>query len=349
MMTRSTPNPPAAMTSRRFLAAIAAAAVTVAIAYGAYWFAVGGMIRDGIADWAEARRAQGFVLAYEDLSIGGFPGRFIVTLTRPSIARPASGGGAGWRWSTPRLAAEARPFALDRIAVALPETQRLDYQRGGEGRLIEATIERGVAHVVLIDGFPASLAIEADGVALATPRGVFSLAGLTALIRRGLGTMLAVEIDARGLILAPDAKAVLGREIAVIGVTASHDGALPEALSGPALAAWSAAGGTVEIERLAVQWGAIEVAAEGTLTLDGKLRPEAAFSAEIAGYGGLLDGLAESGRMKPRDASFAKTFLNLMAKKKSGRRVIKVAVTAQNGKLFVGPLPLLKLAPITAW
>ena len=117
-------------------------------------------------------------------------------------------------------------------------------------------------------------------------------------------------------------------------------------LAPAALAAWSANGGTVEFERLNVEWGALEIAAEGTLTLDGALRPEGAFSAEIAGYGGLLDGLAERGRMKPRDASFAKTFLNLMAKKKAGRRVIAAPVTAQNGKLFVGPLPLLKLAPM---
>lgn len=333
------------MTSRRFFAAIAAAAVTLAIGYGVYWYAVAGLIRDEIEGFAEARRAEGFGVAYEDLAIGGFPGRFVATLTGPSLARPGSDGAAGWRWSAARLTAEARPFALDRIAVALPEAQRLDY----EGAVIELTLKRGVVHVTLADGTPASLAIEADGVALVTPRGLFSLAAMTGLIRRGAESPLAVEFDGRGLTLAPDARAILGREITALGVTASVDGALPEDLSGPALAAWSAAGGTVEIERLTLEWGVVEVAAEGTLTLDGELRPEAAFSAEIAGYGGLLDLLAESGGMKPRDASFAKTFLNLMAKRKSGRRVIQTAVTAQNGKLFVGPLPLIGLAPITAW
>ncbi len=179
-----------------------------------------------------------------------------------------------------------------------------------------------------------------------TPGGLFSLAGLTGLIRRGPEARLAVEIDGRGLVLASRAQVILGREIALFGVTASHDGPLPEAWSGPALAAWSANGGTVEVERLNLEWGAVEISAEGTLTLDRSLRPEAAFSAEIAGYGGLLDLLAEQGRMKPRDASFAKTFLNLMAKKKAGRRVIETPVTAQGGMLFVGPLPLLKLAPV---
>jgi len=318
------------MKYRRSVTILAAVVTTVAVVYGAYWFTVAGVIRDGIEDWAEARRADGMAVAYEDLAIGGFPGRFTATLSAPRI------GG----WHAQRLVAEARPFDLDRIAITLPGTQRLDL----EGGVLELTLERGVAHLTLAGGIPESLDIEAAGIALVTPRGLFSLTSLAGLIRRAPEARLTVEIDGRGLVLA--AAAILGREIALIGVTAFHDGPLPEAWTGPALAAWSAAGGTVEVERLNLEWGAVEVAAEGTLTLDGDLRPEAAFSAEIAGYGALLDQLVEAGRMKPRGASFAKTFLNLMAKKTTGRRVIAAPITAQNGKLYVGPLPLLKLTPL---
>ena len=330
MMARPVPEPPPAMTSRRLFAALAAVAVTAAIAYGAYWVAMAGAIRGGIEDWAEARRADGLVAAYEDLAVSGFPLRFVATLRKPVV------GG----WSAGRLVAEALPFDLDRIAVTLPGTQRLDHR----GRVMELTLARGVAHVVIDDGMAISLAMEADGIALVTPSGLFSLAALTGLIRRGPEARLALEFDGRGLVLAGEA--LLGREIGLIGVTASHDGPLPEAWTGPALAAWSDGGGTVEFERLDLEWGAVEIAATGTLTLDGSLRPEAAFSAEIAGYARLLDMLAEQGRMKQRDASFAKTFLNLMAERKAGRRVVTAPLTAQNGKLFVGPLPLLGLAPL---
>lgn len=326
------------MPSRRIFAALAIAAVTLALGYGAYWYAVGGMIRDGISQWAEVLRAEGLEVAYEDLTVGGFPGRFVITLTQPTLARP------GWRWSAPRLIAEACFFTLDCITVTLPKTQRLDVERSGEA--IELTLGGGIAHLALIDGALARLAFEAEGMILVTPRGLFSLAAIEGLIRRRSETGLAVEFDGRGLVLPTGVNPVLGREIAALGVTASLDEDLPKGLSSDALVAWSAAGGVVEIERLDLEWGAVAVAAKGTLTLDEERRPEAAFSAEITGYGGLLDALAESGRMKPRDASFAKTFLNLMAKKSSGRRVVKAAVTAQNGKLFVGPLPLIRLDPI---
>ena len=321
------------MTRRRFVAALAAAAAILAIGHGVYWNAVAGAIRGGIEEFAAARRAEGFVVAYEELAIGGYPEGFVATMTAPSIARP------GWRWSAGRLVAEATLFAPGRITVILPGAQRLDY----DGGVMEMTLEYGVVRVMA----PESLVIEAGGIALVTPRGLFSLGGFEGLVRRGPESRFEIEVDGRGLTLASGATAILGREISALGVTASHGGALPEALSGPALAAWSEAGGTLEIERLEVAWGVLEISASGTATLDKELRPEAAFSAEIAGYGALLDLLASSGGMKSRDASFAKTFLNLMATQKSGRRVIRVAVTAQGGKLFVGPIPLLRLAPVT--
>ena len=331
------------MTLRRFFATIAALAVIVAIIVGVGWLVSLDSMRSEIEDSVERARAAGYEVTYDDLDIGGYPWRMVVAVTRPSVARPESDGAVSWRWSAPRIYSET--FMFDQapgIAFTLPETQRLDYG----GRIMEMTVKRGVVVYTPPSVARESLAVEADGIALVTPGGLFTLDSLTGLIRRGSETVIEVEIDGRDLTLAPRTKAFLGREISVIGVTASHDGDLPEALSGPALAAWSTGGGTVEFERLNLEWGTIEIAAEGTLTLDGDLRPEAAFSAEIAGYGGLLDLLAESGGMKPRDASFAKTFLNLMAKTTSGRRVIKVALTAQNGTLYVGPLPLIKLAPV---
>ena len=178
------------MPPRRIIIVIAAICLTVAVAYGGFWWVVAGIIRDGITDWAEARRAQGFELSYEALAIGGFPGRIAITLTRPSVARPDSGGAAGWRWSAPRLAAEMDPFALGRIAITLPEVQRLDYG----GRQIEITVARGVAVYTPPGGAPESLAVEADGIALVTPGGLFTLDSLRGLIRRGSETMIEVSV-----------------------------------------------------------------------------------------------------------------------------------------------------------
>ena len=98
-----------------------------------------------------------------------------------------------------------------------------------------------------------------------------------------------------------------------------------------------------------MRWGALSVDAVGTLSLDDELRPLAAMTAEIVGYAALLEALARTGAIKARDASLATTALGLLAKPgPNGTRVLTLALTAQNGTLFVGPLALLRLAPVVA-
>ncbi len=113
------------------------------------------------------------------------------------------------------------------------------------------------------------------------------------------------------------------------------------------LGAWSKAGGTLELKSLIVDWGALGMTTSGTLALDAELRPLAALTAEIEGYGAVLAALADAGTLKTRDAKLATTVLDLLAKPApDGARVLTVPVTAQNGTLFVGPLSLVKLGPV---
>ena len=326
----------------RGLVAIAVIALVLAIGYAAYWFAAAASIREGVADWAEARRAEGYTVEIGALAVGGFPLRLVATIRQPVIARDA----AGWRWSADWLVAEARPWAVERIDVTLPAAQRIVYRRGGDERAVDVTVTRGAAHLRLAGGAFESVTVDAEGIAAETPRGPMALARLEALIKGGRGRPVAVLLDARGLTLAPGGGAPLGREVTALGATATLTGALPGAPTRAALAAWSEAGGTIEVESLTLVWGALEIDASGTLALDDGLRPQAAFNAAIIGYGPVLDAFAAAGAMGEGDASLAKTFLNLMANTESGRRVLEVPITAQDGKLFVGPIPLIELEPV---
>ncbi len=333
------------MRPRHIVIAVVAAAVLAAVGYTAYWFAAASAVRDGVAEWAEARRAEGFEVAYGEVTVSGFPSRLVVVMAQPALARPDHD--PAWRWSADALVAEARPWAPERIAVTLPAVQRIAYRRGdGAERVVTVTVDEGVAHVVLADGMASSVAVEASGLVAETPRGPLALVHLVASLERGADETVAVAFDARRLTLTPGAGGPLGREVAALAATATIVGSLPEGAPRAALAAWSEAGGTVELHSLTLEWGSLALAAAGTLALDDALRPQAALTAEIAGYGGVLDAFAEAGAMAVRDASFAKTFLNLMAKTRSGRRVLEVPLSAQDGKLYIGPLPLVELGPV---
>jgi hypothetical protein len=332
------------MRFRRLLIAIVAVAVLIPAGYTAYWFMAAASVRESIADWAEARRAEGFLVVHGEVAISGFPGRLVARMEAPAVARP--GGQPAWWWRGDRLIAEAAPWAPSIITVTLPTDMGLVYRRHGEEREVTAILESGTAWVTLDGGVARHITMEATGIDAMTPRGPAALVRFEGEAWRGDGETIELVFDARRLTLTPDADGPLGREVATITAAATVTGALPEAPDRAALAAWSEAGGTVELRSVGVEWGSLAIEAEGAMTLDQLLRPQAALTARVAGFGDALDAFAASGAMRAGDASMAKTFLNIMAKTISGRRVIEVALTAQNGTLYAGPIPLVKLKPV---
>ena len=191
------------------------------------------------------------------------------------------------------------------------------------------------------------LAVEAAGLALATPEGETLLARLDARGRRAADAAIPFTVEIESLTLPPRADVLLGREIARLAADGTVVGALSAGPIADALAAWSAAGGRVDLGRFALRWSDLSVDARGTLALDAKMRPLAKLIADIEGYAEILDALAAAGALKVRAAAFAKTALGLLAKPgPNDRLVLTVPVTAQNGTLYVGPLALFRLAPV---
>ena len=326
------------------LAATIVALLAAVAGYTAYWFVAAAALRDGIETWAAARRAEGYTVGYDALAVSGFPARLTVEIAAPLVGR--SDERLAWTWSADRLAAAARPWAFDEITVTLSGTHRVRYRRGGgEERAITADIEFGVARVHLTAGAARRVTVAMTGIVAATPGGTLRIARLDAAGERESESSLRVNVDVQGVTL--PSGGVLGPEISAASAAATVLGAVPQALSRAALLAWSRGGGIVELEALSIRWDGLGVHAAGTLALDDRLRPQAALAAEITGYAAVLEALAQAGAMKARDAAFATTFLNLMAKTGAdGERLLSVPLTAQDGMLFVGPLPLVKLAPI---
>ena len=114
-----------------------------------------------------------------------------------------------------------------------------------------------------------------------------------------------------------------------------------------ALAQWRDAGGVVEVRALSLAWGSLSLKGDGTLTVDQRMRPMGAFTMRVTGYDALIEALVAADAIRARNASLTLTILNLLAKRDDkGARVLTVPVTAQNGKLLLGPAKVLDLAPI---
>jgi len=84
---------------------------------------------------------------------------------------------------------------------------------------------------------------------------------------------------------------------------------------------------------------------DGTLTLDEAMRPLGAFGTRLRGLSEFIDQLVRAGLINSRTASAVKISVGLLAARDASG-VLAVPVSAQFGKLSVGPVVVADLPPL---
>jgi hypothetical protein len=331
-----------------------------ALAYTAYWFVLAdrseALVDDALADW----RGRGYALSYTERSTSGYPYRLSTRVGDFTLLR--DGGRWPWAWHGERLTLTVQPWDLRHYVAVLEGVNRIDLPPAGGGADVELTAESARASLILDGGWRAQRG--SAELRQAVLRGAPDSEGVTfgrieAHARRpeagpdsdpdadpDASLDAVVEIDALRL---PDgAGGPLGREIARILVEGTVLGPLPEALEPAPLAAWRDAGGFVDAHKVALDWGPVRIAGDGTFTLDALMRPLGAFSSRIVGFDALIDRLAAAGRMSEDAAAAAHLAFALIAKtpEGGGAPVLTVPITLQDGWLFAGPVRMFEVGPV---
>lgn len=335
----------------RLLSGLALVLVVAAAGWTAWWFQLAGNVRDGIGRWAEARRADGWRVSFAAIEIDGFPGTMHVRLTDPHIVRPD-----GLDWQAPTVTGALSPLTPQRVRIEAPGRHAVVLP-GREPLALQVDAGRATAELVIDDGGRLD-AVQAvlEAVTAAAPGGErLSAEQVRADLTRSIAadaahsaSTAAFELSARGVELPPGATPVLDRRVTAATVRGRLQGEVPPGDLVPALGAWRDDGGTVEIDRLTLDWRPLSLTAEGTLALDAEMQPMMAMTASIRGFLELVDALTRQGMVKAKDAQTAKLVLGLMAKAppEGGPPALQVPVTVQEGKLSVGPAVLGKVPPI---
>ena len=112
--------------------------------------------------------------------------------------------------------------------------------------------------------------------------------------------------------------------------------------------AFSQEGGTIELENADVEWGEINLRANGTFTLDELKQPIASFSARIIGLEGVLNGLVTQGVLTKGAAQLSGLALDFFKKPspQDKSEAHEVSLTLQNGELSLGPVTLFRFPPL---
>jgi hypothetical protein len=317
-------------------------------AYATWWFALAASLRDGLRAWIEARRAEGWTVAHGDIETSGFPFRLILSLPEPSIAAP------GWSWSGPVLKGVVKPWGPDHVIAAV-EGRQVGRLGHGEAALDFAlSMERAVASFRIAKGRASRVDLEIVVPVLdaTPPGGRFAAQRVEVHYRANEGQVpdrpagsADIALSAEGLRLPEGLGGPLGADVASAAIRARIKGDF--GLEREALARWRDDGGTIEIEGATLAWGPLDARLDATLALDKAWRPIGAGTLRARGYDKTIDAVEAARLLRPVEAQLLRLALATRAKRDGDPRAfVDLPATAQDGRLFVGPVPVLRLQPL---
>lgn len=332
--------------------------IALSAVYSAYWWVVAARFPSLVGDWAAERRKSGWQVEYRIERVEGFPFSLRTEIRNALLAGP--GSPARWVWQAPDIDVHTRPWRLGEVAFEFPGRHRFTLPLGETPQQIDATAKAARGSMEFggrpwprfsVEFRDASVTSSAQPGTTTVKSILASLSPLPAsnhppADRQAESPHLTIAaIDA---VLPEAPRPILGREIERLDLDATWVGRLPSGPLNQALAAWRDSGGTIEVARLRLKWGKLEIDGSGTLALDSEARPLAASTVRLHGYDQALDDLAQAGVVRGRDAIAARLMMGLLARSgRTGRDEVTVSVTAQDGWFSIGPARLLRVPPIT--
>ena len=338
----------------RWLYGILAALLLAIAGYTAFWFHLKGRLEQGLNDWAAEQRLKGWQVYHAPPRFSGYPYRIMVELKEVALAEPAHP--QAWALRLASVRAVTHPWTLRHIMLQLEGATELAWTLNGNRANLTGTAEQQRASLVLdSSGRMQRFSYEAlkPVLTLETPRLAEPLTGRAAKLelhsRDNRGTpdaptvadlaITAEQLTATGVDAGPPFGATIARLQLDLGATGPIDART--------VAVWRDAGGTIELRRLAVRWGPLDASTSGTLALDKQMRPLGALTAEAKGWEAVVDGLTERRMIARGQARTLKIALGLLAQPApDGGKLLKAPITAQDGKLFLGPVMLGDLPPL---
>jgi hypothetical protein len=329
---------------------IGAGLLLLAILYTIIWSVEAGRMRDRVEGFLSTGAGHAITIGSYQLSIGGFP------LWLEADFNALSVDGLPYaetlRLDAPTLVVRARPWRPGAWQFVAPGGFTL-VDRQKDGPTITATRARGRAGRNTGEPDGLVLALESYDLSL-TDGGTSATAGhgfLQFIVpdkppedRTGPSLSFALAIDGAQL---PPGLALPDRVVSHAGIAGVVEGLVPAPPLVPALTAWRAAGGSIELRELALHWGNVELSGDGTVTLDANLQPALALSARIRGWEGLIEDFVQAGLLTPEIAKYYRLGLGLLTRTADdGKSELKAPITVQNQELSLGPAKIAKLPAI---
>lgn len=316
--------------------------VVLSLLWGGYWFVGARGVETGLTAWLEARRAEGWLAEYSDITTRGFPNRFDTTISDFELADP----GTGLAWTMPDFQILTLSYTPNHIIVAFPSTQTIASPI--EKIAVDSDLMRG--SVVFVP--KTSLEIDRTSFELSNLSVSSSLGWATRVesgqfaTRRSADRPLAHDVYFRASRVAPSRQ--------LLGLLDPRS-VLPETFEGVTLdatvtfnAPWDRFAlergrpdpAEIEIRTFDAGWGEITLQAAGMLTVDTLGRPEGRLDVRARNWRDMLRVARESGLVPAKVAPTVENALELLAGMSGNPETIDAPLTFRRGTMFFGGLPI---------
>ena len=320
------------------------------VTYSGYWLYLSHTLGETISELHVRWHESGVEVKHGELSIGGYPYR--IEVTARDVEAAGRTGSVNWHWRTPVLEATAHPWKLSHWVAVLETPSNIDFSLTND-RNLALMVSRGRMSVSIgEDDFPERVSFDLRDLRMQPNVGsdYVDITGAELHVRRAptKNPSLDVAVFIKDVVFGQTHSYTFGNRLQELNAEISLKGLMPVAWSRMALDGWRDEGGVVEMHRLQMLWGNLEVQLDGTFAIDEVYRPIGAASATIKGYLSLLAALRMEGIVSEPAAFAAGVALDLLAEPAAddGGDLLRVPITLQNGHLHVGPIPLMPLGPV---
>lgn len=345
--------------------------VGIAIAVTAAWFVFVFQTQRAISQWADSQRENGVEVTWQSLGFTGYPFRVDAQIGEPALVVRQPNRVTTWK--PPLLTfnfSSAAPRAID---FASPGTHNFHVARDDKtwSAVVDAETLKGQAvfpsgdyrQIEHLTGRFAGVSVTPSDAAepvtidqgnfTATRRGA-TPADPQAVHPQGASLEFALATQNIRLpedFLSANALDTLDPLISAFSTEVLVNGDLDtSSVDIDSLTAWRDGGGTVEFISIELQWGPVQIDANGTLALDDNLQPVGSFATQIAGLEQIITAMETSGVLSPSDAAIARITLSILSRGSEGGGPdhAEIPITLQDRILRLGPVPLMQFQPV-AW
>lgn len=327
----------------------------LAAAYAAYWRYVAGELERGIENWAVAERAAGRDVTFSPGGITGFPFAFRRDFTDLQLSQPAADGAL--TISAARVVATMRPWNLRVILFAgdAPATVELLSPTQGARSITAGAVEGEIrllanGRLEAIKLRALKLDVDDDGEFYKVEQANLGLSLPPLTPRAHTDDLLGFDLALEGLTLPAGRVALTAEQIEHLAASGRVLGPVPSGLPPrAAVAQWAAAGGTLELKSFRFHQAPLDLEGEGTLALDEAQQILGALTIRAQGLSETIDLLVGQGLIDPNSAKTGRLMAEGLAKPDDkGRKVVNVALSLQQGFVWLGPIRLTPL-PVLTW